>query len=329
MARRRSISGQHRRSRSVRVRKQTRRSRMARAFYRLLFLLLIIGAGALALTVFFKVNTVEVVGDSRYSADDLRQTLGVGKGDNLFFWDKAAAINRLSAKYPYLDEIQVKRKLPDTLVLSVTECQACAMVPSGDGYDLIDKNGKLLEQTTEEGAAKLPVIAGISAEGIKVGQKLGGKDGDAASQLVTLLAAFSNAGMMKDVNFINMNSLTDIRVGYEGRLDIHLGSIGDIAYKLRLFNTQIIKRLSPSDVGVMDLSTVPRAYFSPGTPESVAASAGTASAPTENSTEENASTDDSQSKNTQEEPQDGASEPDTQESGTDDRQVPDTSGAAA
>lgn len=280
MARRRSLARQSH-SRSVRVRRQTRRCRFARMLYRMLCLVLIIGAGALALTVFFKVNTVEVEGDTRYSADELWQTLDVQKGDNLFFWGKTAGISRLFEKYPYLDQVRVRRRLPDTLVLSVSECTARAAIHAGDGYVLIDQNGKLLEQVTADGVGELPVVAGLSVGDATIGRKLDSQGNGANAQLFTLLGALTGAGIMDDVKFINMNSLTDIRVGYQERFDVHFGSVLDLERKLRFLKAIVDERLSPSDVGVIDLTDETCARFRPGTKESVAASSGTAVAQTE------------------------------------------------
>ncbi|MGE4549345.1 MAG: cell division protein FtsQ/DivIB [Intestinibacillus sp.] len=318
MARRRSPARQ-RHNRSVRVRRQTRRRRFARMLYRLLCLLLIFGAGALALTVFFKVDTVEVEGDTRYSADELRQTLGVQKGDNLFFWGKTAGISRLFANYPYLDQVRVRRRLPDTLVLSVTECTARAALQAGDGYVLVDQNGKLLEQVASDGIGQMPVVAGISVTDTVIGRNLDSRV-DANNQLFTLLGALAEAGIMKDVNFINMNSLADIRVGYQGRFDVHFGSVLDLERKLRFLKAVVDERLSPSDIGVIDLTDETRARFRPGTKESVAASAGSAAAPAQDTADTMAQ--DSQ-QNAVQPKQDTASKAPTSQ------QLPEASGDAA
>ncbi|MCB6366250.1 FtsQ-type POTRA domain-containing protein [Intestinibacillus massiliensis] len=279
MARRKGGAPMRRKNRSVKVRRQTRRRRVAKAVYRLLCFLLVLGAGALALTVFFKVETVEVVGDTRYPADELRQTLGVEKGDNLFFWGKTAGIGRLLAKYPYLDEVRVKRSLPDTLVLSVTECVPRAAIRSGDGYFLIDPKGKLLEEVTADGVGDLPLISGVTLGDAGVGQILGEKGDEGRTQLFTLLGALTDAGLMGEVDFINLDSLLDIRVGYQGRFDVQFGAITGLDRKIRFLQTVVDERLSPSDVGIIDLRDETRARFRPGTLESVAQSAGTALQP--------------------------------------------------
>ena len=67
-------------------------------------------------------------------------------GENLFQLNKFDMAHKVLTQLPYVDEITISRKLPDTLVLKVTESTPLAVLESGGNWWLLDVRGKLLEQ---------------------------------------------------------------------------------------------------------------------------------------------------------------------------------------
>ena len=76
----------------------------------------VIGAGCI---VFFKVNQFEVEGNQRYSTEEIAKASGVSKGDNLFLVNKTETARKLLDELAYVRSVNIKRKLPDTLVITV------------------------------------------------------------------------------------------------------------------------------------------------------------------------------------------------------------------
>ena len=56
--------------------------------YKVLSMLVICGCLVAALTLFFRVNTIVVTGQERYTQDQIVEASGVGVGDNLFLLNK-------------------------------------------------------------------------------------------------------------------------------------------------------------------------------------------------------------------------------------------------
>lgn len=274
-------------SRSARQRRQVRRSRLAAIVYRLLLVVLVLAAGTAALTIFFRLDHIEVEGTSRYEQAALENTLGLKKGDNLFFFRKHAAETRLEQTYPYLDEVRITRSLPDTLVLHVTEAVPVIALEdaSSSGYYLANASGKLLEHTDEAGAADLPLVTGVRVEDAQPGEQIPQDADGRARQLLYLTARLNAWGLLPETDFINVSALYDVRVGYGGRLDIRLGEIesaddstraeGEMALldkKLRFAIYILEQKLTPSDIVVIDLTDVTRASTRIATAEQIAAS---------------------------------------------------------
>ena len=93
--------------------------------YKLLSALLIFAALLVGCVVFFRVNTVVVSGNSRYAEAEVIQSSGVEQGDNLFALNKYQISRQIYTQLPYVDEVSIHRKLPDTLLIQVTESIGC------------------------------------------------------------------------------------------------------------------------------------------------------------------------------------------------------------
>ncbi len=247
-----------------------RRERLFRLLGRLLFIGVLLAAAILALTVFFKVDTISIEGSIKYSAEEIIAGMDVKKGDNLYLWNKVKIRDALLERFPYLQTVQIRRRLPDTIVVTVTESKAVLAVPSDGGYYLISGQGKVLEQTDSDGG--LPVATGVSLMGMQPGQMIEQSVDAYTDALLTVLLTLDAADMLEETDFINLQSLTDVRIGYLKRFDIRVGTVEELPYRLRFAQTVIENRLSPSDIGRLYWDAKDRLHYVPDTAENVAKS---------------------------------------------------------
>ena len=113
------------------TKRRRRRRRRGGTPAALILLCLVVAAAAIltATTVFFKVRDIRLSGSTRYSLAEITEASGLKTGDNLILFDKFSAIDRIFAACPYLDTVQMRRRLPDTIEITVTDCVPRA--PSG------------------------------------------------------------------------------------------------------------------------------------------------------------------------------------------------------
>lgn len=251
-------------------RRASRRQRFFHAVGRVVFLLVLLAAATLALTVFFKVDTITVEGAMKYRAEEIVAGMDVKQGDNLYLWNKVKVSDALLERFPYLETVQIRRHLPNALVVTVTECTAAVAVPSDGGYLYLSEQGKVLEQSAQNNG--LPVVVGMTLSGALPGQMLSADASDEVGALLTILQTMDAAEMLDGLSFINLSDLHDIRIGYQDRFDIQIGTINDLAYHLRFAQTVIEERLSPSDIGRLYWDDQNRLHYVPDTAENVAKS---------------------------------------------------------
>ncbi len=79
------------------------------------------------------------------SADDIRAASGVVDGTPLLRIDTADVAARVSA-LPPVAAVDVRRRLPHTLVITVTERRAAAAVPAAGGYAVVDAGGVVFQR---------------------------------------------------------------------------------------------------------------------------------------------------------------------------------------
>ena len=96
----------------------------------------------------FGVREIVVNGAGIASADDIRAATGVTEGTPLLRLHTADVAARVSA-LPPIATVDVRRSLPHTLVITVTERRAAAAVPDGGGYAVLDAGGVVFQHLAQ------------------------------------------------------------------------------------------------------------------------------------------------------------------------------------
>ena len=130
--------------------------------YKLLAFVLICTAISLALTLFFRIRSIEVSGNDRYTRQEIIDAAGVSEGDNMFLMNKYSAAERIRRALPYIETVQFRRSLPDGLSIIVTECaDPAAIVQDGKAYLLCD-TGNIVDEVTPAAAKQRTQVKGLT-----------------------------------------------------------------------------------------------------------------------------------------------------------------------
>lgn len=243
----------------ARRRKSNRRRRRGSFgfLYKLLSTLAICAVVVAALTLFFRVDTIEVTGMERYTAQEIIDASGVDTGDNLFLLNKYSVDQDIKAALPYVQELRINRRLPDTLVIQVQECGTpMAVIQDGSAW-LVSPAGKIVEQMEPSAAEGYAVIDGCQLLAPSVGTALALATEYAGQQqsLLDLLAALEEAGLVEKVNAIHLGDLSVLRMDYDGRFTVELPYGADYDYKLRFLTAALEKgAIQDNQTGTIQLT---------------------------------------------------------------------------
>lgn len=225
---------------------------------------LVVVAAIFVMSVLFRVHDIIVEGNEHYTDEEIIKAIDIEDGDNLFFYDRIAAVSRALAKLPYIEEVSITRSLPDKITITVTESKAMAYIVVGDEDWTIDYGCKVLGKAADGEQAMLIPVVGFNPGTLLIGEQLTTDDGSTAPVdfLAEVLYQIKERGLTANVTRIDFSDLNAVKFSYGGKYTVILGSYSDIEYKFGMF-VAVTEKLKAGDVGIINLSDTTSAHFSP------------------------------------------------------------------
>ena len=122
---------------------------------------------------FCNIEDVIIKGNDCLSEDEIFYKSGIKLGKNIFKLDLKKTKDFLMQE-PWIKEAEIKRVIPDKIIISLKERKAAAIVHIGEEYFSSTKEGIVLSKIDkpEEGFG-LPLVLGLKLDGIKIGEIIG------------------------------------------------------------------------------------------------------------------------------------------------------------
>ena len=293
------------------TRKMLRRRRMMRRLTAVVLVLCVAAAGIyLTVTMLFKINAIRVAGPDGadlteaggYTSSQILDALGVQVEENIFSFDPEEKAAMLEKEFPLLEQIQVKRVYPSTVVVEVKPATPVYTMQTDTGWISLSAGLKILSTETEQPdllvlyggdpvsvtpgdqltyALSDPALSGTadsaasSDSAASDEEKVQAKDGR-VDALNTLLTALQERDLLKDVTRIEYESVEEIAFLYQNRISVLLGTLNELDYKLDYAEYMLLnkegKGCAETDTGQLDCSHVKtdgtlQAIFAQGVPE--------------------------------------------------------------
>ncbi len=201
----------------------------------------------LSVTVWFPVKNVQLSGSEIYEDIELVNALDINEKENLLLLKEDALLNKLQKDFPYINELKLKKKLPNTAVITVSDVKSFYSFLKGEEVIITDKTLRVLE-----GEIKTSVTpTEIDCEWQRKGQYVELNVKNYLDTVNYLSNEFSAAGIT--FNKATFTDIGDVNVKLDGRFEVELGDIEKIEEKLpRLF--AMIKEIAPEKQGRIKLS---------------------------------------------------------------------------
>ena len=263
-------------------RKRKRKKKAKVVFFSLLFVLMVMTLAVLSMTVFFNAETIEVSGNTRYTVEELLEKGELKIGQNLFRLDKFKVMDRLKT-LPYVKEVHIDRKLPNTLSITIEENQPVVWVPMGESQvALLNEEYRVLEfaslpapvseeeeELTEPIATVSPIngvpqLTQVTATDLVVGETALFGETDYTGFLKRLYDAFSAQEELEwsSVTEVQFFARYDVKVLYKEHVTVDFGTLDQTDTKLQLA-AYLLKENGTGQPSVVDVSDVERVYYRP------------------------------------------------------------------
>ena len=241
-----------------------RKKKKKNALFAPLAFLLVVVALVFGMGVFFRVQTIEVVGAAEYTPEEIIEASGIGEGDNLFFINQASAVSRINARLPLVESARVERSLPNRIVITVEESSAVAYVDwEGLGW-ILSGSGKLLSSAPVTELAGLIHVGNLTPIDPEAGAPMQVDPADELklSYLKTILSSIEELGIAADVKELDVSNPANPTFRYLDRFTVRMGSNDNTDYKLRML-LSAVATMDATEVGTFNLSDGLHVYYTP------------------------------------------------------------------
>lgn len=229
-------------------------------FYISAFSIVLICAVLLCIFVFFRVDEVKIIGGESYRQEDILSICNIQEGDNLVLLKANPREEEIEYRFPYIEKVEIKKRLPSTVEVHITETKTAYSIESSLGYLYVNHLGKVLE------VAQIPcvdsaVVRGTNPTATGPSQMIGFEDEEdemVFGEIINQLRDKDVAG----VTDIDMRNRYDITMTYNGRILFKFGNTASMkskmAYGIETLNYLINEGSIDEDTyGEMDLTMVP------------------------------------------------------------------------
>lgn len=231
----------------------------------------------LGMSIFFKTRQVMVSGAEKYTPWEVREASGIQDGDALLSLSEAKISAKIQEKLPYVGDVRVGIKLPDTVMLEIVELQVVyAAQDINSAWWLLDASGRIIDRTDAASAMDYTRIEGVvlqepavgqqavaaepetpesseSETGITVGTLPPVPAGEQLSAAIAVLTALESNGVMGNISTVNVSEPKAMKLWYEDRYLVTLGDTGNLEYKIGAMKAAI-QKMGQYQTGYLDIS---------------------------------------------------------------------------
>jgi len=205
--------------------------------------------------VFFRVSEIQVVGDTRYSRAEIIAASEIEFGSHLFFLREDAVRENILSRLPYAGHVEMARRFPSRIVITVREALPVAFLWTEGGYIILDRSARILERVDSRPIQRLVFVEGLRTPVLpRAGEILSlGEEGRTQLQyLQGILGAFSIHGLVPWVSVLDMQDVYNPQFYYDGRFTVLLGPNRNLQHKMDMF-VGIVATMDDDEFGVIDL----------------------------------------------------------------------------
>ena len=215
-------------------RKRKKRIKRIKFFVKLFLLVGIIAGGiTFALTSpIFNIKDINVINNVTIPSDTIISLSGLKSDENIFRFYKGDIINKIKEN-PYVESVEINRKLPSTIEIDITERVATYNVDYMGKYAYINTQGYILEISDD--SRDMPIIQGATTneEDIVPGNRLNDEDLRKLEQVIRIMNAAKDSGLDGQVTSIDISDENEYSIYLnDEKKRVYLGDSSNLSNKM-------------------------------------------------------------------------------------------------
>ncbi|MBR6646659.1 MAG: FtsQ-type POTRA domain-containing protein [Clostridia bacterium] len=225
------------------------------------FVLLLLAISAVSVTLTtpaFKIKAVTVEGNSKIKAETIKAASEITENYNIFRISTHRAEKNI-AEMPYIHSVQVKRRLPDKIIIKVEESKISGYIKTDKNLVGIDKYGKVVETLPLKAKPDEYIITGIKLKKSVPGEKILVDEKQNTDIILLYMETFEKQGISGNLKEVFIKSSADTGFVTKNGLTVKLGGTDGLEYKTKYYK-RVLEEIKEED-GVLDLTSTDKALF--------------------------------------------------------------------
>ena len=221
------------------------------------------GIGAfLFVSPVFNITEIRVENSNKISENTYISLSEIQIGENIFRISKSKIIEQIKQE-SYVENVEVKREYPGTVVITVTERTPAYMIEkNGEMYAYIDKNGYNLETTTQ--ALDIPILKGTitDIENLETGARISDEDLSKFNDLIRIMDGIKNNNIQEKLLSVDISDDKNYILEFKNsNKKVILGDTSELSTKMLWIKYFMEK--SEEEAGTVHLNDIENVYFEP------------------------------------------------------------------
>ena len=210
----------------------------------------------------FNSDNIEIEGNKYVESEYIIKALEVNNNKNIFRYN-IKDMEEILLNNKYIDKVEIKRLLPNTLKVSIIEKEIVANLYNEEIYCYIDKEGNFIDEIDENNKDNEVITVHIDYNK-NYSQEIKFKNEENKKRLLYLLEYIKEEGIYKKIDNIDMTKPNSINMSTKEDINILLNSDEELKYNIsRLAMILADLQNKKQKGGEIDLSTGKYALYRP------------------------------------------------------------------
>ncbi|MEL5865005.1 cell division protein FtsQ/DivIB [Clostridium cochlearium] len=189
---------------------------------------------------FFNVKIVDVKGNKNIKKELIIKSSEIRSDNNIFYLNLNNVKNNIMSN-PYILNAEVKRKLPNKILINIEERKALYYIEKDKKFYIIDNNGYVLEERNNIKNMKLVKLDGVKKKDYKIGEPILEQGNIRIKFIKNLASLIDKKDNNYEISIVNIENMNNIKLKYRN-IQIILGDDEELDTKLnKAFNILLQK----------------------------------------------------------------------------------------
>jgi len=205
----------------------------------------------------FSVQSLTVVGNRHYTADQILRASGLYVGQSIWALNTAKAEANIKDACPYVESVQVTSSLLSAVTVTVSETSIAGAMYHDGNWILVGMSGQGVDSIPVEGdlPPRYLYLKGATYSGNKLGQQA---MDDRCTAIMKTVLTEAQSRELTGIAEIDMTDKSDITLNWNNQITVRLGSDANLTYEIAVLAKtlpKVLKNHGQQARGVLDISS--------------------------------------------------------------------------